>query len=585
MKIKRIKLLHLIVLSCLLSQPNDLSQEWMLNSNFPFADELENIVSSEISELSNILGVVIIQDGKIISENYYNGSNQNDVFHVWSVTKSFISTLIGQSIDLGLLEDPSRSASNFFPDYGIDYTDSYTLHNLLSMSSGYQDGFFYPYWYYQDTETLLSMSHDSPGSFLYNNSACNLNSHALYYGTNMTPLEFANIHLFPYLGIEDPIWYSEYLDINDGSASLHLNLRDMVKLGQLFLQDGYSDTNQVISSTWIEQATLPQVATGSNGWSDLPNYGYLWWLPELEGSFLAFGFGGQYIAVIPQYNLVIGTHSTDWGPGSLSAHQIDLRNAIFNEVVPLLSKPRVIINEILVLNENSYSDEYAEFDSYIELFNYGSDTVDVGGYIIDNDEYGNENYFQIQTGNDSTIIAPGQFLLFWLDGDLSQGVLHGQSLLDTGGGELSLYSSSNISVDQVNYPITAPDLAYARIENGSEWAYMDPTPNGSNLIELKNLDDDLQPELFELSQNYPNPFNPETKIKYNLMVDAKVSLKIYDVKGRAIKSLVNSGQSRGSYVIKWDATNYYGEEVSGGVYLYEIKIGLNKQVKKMILLK
>ena len=577
--------LFFIIISILWSQATDLSLEWVINDNYPFTNELEDKVSSEISILSNILGVVIIQDGKIISENYYNGSSQDEIYNIWSVTKSFISTLVGQSIDMGMLENPSRNASNFFPNYGIDYMQSFSLHNLLSMTSGYQDGFGYPYWYYQDTETLLSMGHGSPGSFLYNNSACHLNSHAIYYGTDMTPLEFANMHLFPYLGIENPDWYSGYLDINDGSASLHLNLRDMVKLGQLYLQDGYSDTNQIISSTWIEQATLSQVSTGSNGWDDLPNYGYLWWLPNLEGSYLAFGFGGQYIAVIPQYNLVIGTHSTDWGPGSVSAHQINLRDAIFNEIVPLLAKPKIILNEILVLNENCCSDEYGEFESYIELFNYGSDTIDVGGYIIDNDQIDNDNYFQIQSGNDSTIIPPGEFLLFWLDSTPYQGVLHVDNLLDSGGGELSIYTSSNLSVDQVTYPITIPDLAYARVENGADWTYMDPTPNMSNSIELTDEIYDNKPNVFSLYQNYPNPFNLTTYIKYSLPYNEFVSINIYDLMGRSIKSLVNKNQSAGYQSVFWDATNNFGELVSAGMYIYSIQAGDHLQTRKMLLLK
>ena len=204
MNTKRIKLLYILVTSFVLSQPKDLSQDWITNNNFPFKYDLEELVYTDISILTNILGFIVIKDGVIIFENYYNGSDQDDIYNIWSVTKSYISTLIGQSIDMGFLEDPSRNASNFYPDYGINYTDSFTLHNLLSMSSGYQDGYGYPYWYLQDTETLLSMGYSSPGSFFYNNSACHLNSHVIYYGADKTPLEFANTYLFPYLGIENP---------------------------------------------------------------------------------------------------------------------------------------------------------------------------------------------------------------------------------------------------------------------------------------------------------------------------------------------------------------------------------------------
>ena len=152
-------------------------------------------------------------------------------------------------------------------------------------------------------------------------------SHILYYGTDMTPNEFAQINLFPYLGIENPTWLSGYNGINDGSASLTLTLRDMVKLGQLYLQDGYSGEQQILSSEWIDAATSFKVNTG---WGTLPGYGYLWWLPP-QG-YLAFGYGGQFIAVIPELDLIVGTHSNEF---STITYQEQLLDYIYNNIAPL----------------------------------------------------------------------------------------------------------------------------------------------------------------------------------------------------------------------------------------------------------
>ena len=171
------------------------------------------------------------------------------------------------------------------------------------------------------------MTHTVPGYFSYNNSACHLNSHILYYATDMTPEEFAEINLFPYLGIESPQWYSGYNNINDGSASLSLTLREMVKLGQLYLQDGYSGDNQILSSEWIQEATSAQISTGISG---LLNYGYLWWIPD-EG-YIAIGFGGQFIAVFPERNLLVGTYSYT---NSSSIYQNQLLDYIYNDIAPL----------------------------------------------------------------------------------------------------------------------------------------------------------------------------------------------------------------------------------------------------------
>jgi len=93
------------------------------------------------------------------------------------------------------------------------------------------------------------------------------------------------------------------------------------------------------------------------------------------------------------------------------------------------------------------------------------------------------------------------------------------------------------------------------------------------------------PEVYSLHQNYPNPFNPVTRIRYDLPEDGMVTINIYDVMGRNIKSLINNHQIAGYRSIRWDATNNLGEPVSAGMYIYMIQAGKFRQTKKMILLK
>ena len=297
----------LLIISFLNSQSVDLSEEWDINDDFSLSNELEELIDSHIATLPNTLGFIVIHQGEIVSENYYNSNAENEI-NIWSVTKSFISTLVGQAVDMNLIEDPDSSLSVFFPQYNIDYLSEISLHDVLSMTTGYLDD--YPWnWINQSTENLLSMEHSSPGSFFYNNSACHINSHVIFNRTEMTPLEFGNNYLFPHLGIENPNWDAGYQNISDGSVGLYLNLRDMVKLGQLYLQDGLSGSEQIISSDWVQRATNVHTAT------DWGYYGYLWWLlDDLGTSYSAQGLGGQVIAVYPEYDLVIGAQSEiDWG--------------------------------------------------------------------------------------------------------------------------------------------------------------------------------------------------------------------------------------------------------------------------------
>ena len=95
----------------------------------------------------------------------------------------------------------------------------------------------------------------------------------------------------------------------------------------------------------------------------------------------------------------------------------------------------------------------------------------------------------------------------------------------------------------------------------------------------------LIPKAFDLAQNYPNPFNPETNISYGLPEDANVVLKVYNVLGQEIRTLVDGQQSAGFFTVMWDGTNDFGEMVSTGVYIYRITAGQYAASKRMVLVK
>ncbi|HKB87732.1 MAG TPA: T9SS type A sorting domain-containing protein, partial [Ignavibacteriaceae bacterium] len=96
---------------------------------------------------------------------------------------------------------------------------------------------------------------------------------------------------------------------------------------------------------------------------------------------------------------------------------------------------------------------------------------------------------------------------------------------------------------------------------------------------------DFQPASYNLFQNYPNPFNPSTVISYSIPKSSNVTLKIYDVLGREVKTLVSTEQVNGLHSIQWNGDNNYGSRVSSGIYLYRIEAGDFIQTKKMLLIK
>ena len=93
------------------------------------------------------------------------------------------------------------------------------------------------------------------------------------------------------------------------------------------------------------------------------------------------------------------------------------------------------------------------------------------------------------------------------------------------------------------------------------------------------------PEFYSLEQNYPNPFNPETEISFQIPKNCKVDLKIFNALGKEIRTLANSYYPAGSHSVRWDAKDNYGNSVSSGVYLYQLRAGDFVATKKMNLLR
>ena len=92
------------------------------------------------------------------------------------------------------------------------------------------------------------------------------------------------------------------------------------------------------------------------------------------------------------------------------------------------------------------------------------------------------------------------------------------------------------------------------------------------------------PAEFTLLQNYPNPFNPETTIQFGLPHESKVVLKIYNLIGQEIKTLVNENRKAGFHKITWQGDNNFGQRVSSGVYLYKLYSGNFVEIKKMVVI-
>ncbi|MBK9404971.1 MAG: T9SS type A sorting domain-containing protein [Ignavibacteria bacterium] len=125
-----------------------------------------------------------------------------------------------------------------------------------------------------------------------------------------------------------------------------------------------------------------------------------------------------------------------------------------------------------------------------------------------------------------------------------------------------------------------------RLDGGGIYA-QNINSNGTlgNLTGINNISSE-NPECITLNQNYPNPFNPTTIINYQLSKFSNVSLKVYDVLGNEIKTLVNEYKPAGNYSVTFDAGDTgQGNNLSSGIYFYTLNAGLQKQTKSMLLIK
>jgi hypothetical protein len=105
-------------------------------------------------------------------------------------------------------------------------------------------------------------------------------------------------------------------------------------------------------------------------------------------------------------------------------------------------------------------------------------------------------------------------------------------------------------------------------------------------VPINDVSDSIYfPSSVKLNGNYPNPFNPTTTINYSLKENSKVELKIYNIKGQLIKTLVNEFKPAGEHSVIWNGTDDSGKPVSSGIYFYKLKAGDFQKVKKMVFLK
>lgn len=260
----------------------------------------------------NINGLLIVKSGYLITEEYFFCLTRNSKHALNSCTKSIISVLIGIAIEEGYIKSVNEKVFDYFKGIEIENEDekkeSLTIKHLLTMTTGFK--FKEPDLYFikQDGKTQLKRALDMPTekvpgiAFKYFNGASHMLSAIIQRATGMKTFKYAKEKLFNPLGMSSVTWEEDKDGINFGCSGIYMTLFDMTKLGYLLLRKGRWREKQIVSKLWVEEATGKHIDT-ENTIFGAYGYGYQWWQNSF-GGYSARGFGGQYIFVIPEADMV-----------------------------------------------------------------------------------------------------------------------------------------------------------------------------------------------------------------------------------------------------------------------------------------
>ncbi len=256
-----------------------------------------------------IHSVLIIRNGYLVCEAYFQPFHRDTRHDLFSATKSFTSTLIGIAISEGKIKGVDQKITDIFPNLKIPENslglEDSTVENILTMSAGHTaDSVDAVYSSANWPQTFYSLPFSTkPGTrFLYDSGASHLLAAILKKTTGKDVEEYARERLLDPLNISGYAWEKSHEGINTGGWGLRITPTDMAKFGYMILHKGGWNEKQIVPSAWVETATQKHIE-GYWGETRGDDYGYQFWMNPF-GGFRADGFAGQFIYILPEYDMV-----------------------------------------------------------------------------------------------------------------------------------------------------------------------------------------------------------------------------------------------------------------------------------------
>ena len=263
------------------------------------------------SELAPLNSLLIARDGKLVGERYYRGLTRDRAVNVKSASKSVLNALLGIAVQQGKLRLdqtleqvlPAATTSALDPR-----TRAITIRQLMMMKAGLESTSFDNYGAWVNSGNWVNNALRRPFTcapdtcMVYSTGNTHLLSVILTRATGLSTRDFANRYLFSPLGTQIGGWTRDPQGYYLGGNEMNLTPRQMLRLGQLYLDGGTVNGKQLLTPAWIQDSWGEYATSPWNG----HRYGLLWWSRN-SGPYrvhFAWGYGGQFIFVVPQLKLV-----------------------------------------------------------------------------------------------------------------------------------------------------------------------------------------------------------------------------------------------------------------------------------------
>ena len=276
----------------------------------PVPAVLEPAVKAAV-QLPRLHSLLVSQRGTVLLERYFNGRRASSLANIKSASKSVISALVGVAIERGAISSVREPIASFFPDLvpAGSPKRAITIEDLVSMRSGLEttSNRNYGAWVRSTNWVRHALARPllfTPGTAMeYSTGNSHLLSAILTKATRTSTLRFAQDALAAPLGFTLAPWPQDPQGIYFGGNDMLMTPRQMLAFGELYRNRGRVNGKQVIPERWVTESLVPR---GRSPISER-EYGYGWWMRPMagRGTYYAWGFGGQFVIVVPDLELVV----------------------------------------------------------------------------------------------------------------------------------------------------------------------------------------------------------------------------------------------------------------------------------------